>query len=41
MPSFLFRAACGLCLFLVIVAAKWATFDRFGSPMPDWDQWDA
>jgi hypothetical protein len=40
-PSFLFRAACGLCLFLVIVAAKWATFDRFGSPMPDWDQWDA
>ncbi|MFZ9745234.1 MAG: hypothetical protein ACO3G4_01220 [Opitutaceae bacterium] len=41
MPSSLFRAACGVCLFLVIVAAKWATFDRFGSPMPDWDQWDA
>jgi hypothetical protein len=40
LPS-LFRAACGVCLFLVIVAAKWATFDRFGSPMPDWDQWDA
>ena len=39
-PS-LFRAAFGVCLFLVIVAAKWATFDRFGSPMPDWDQWDA
>ncbi|PAW82578.1 MAG: hypothetical protein B9S27_02885 [Opitutia bacterium Tous-C8FEB] len=41
MPPSLFRAACGVCLFLVIVAAKWATFDRFGSPMPDWDQWDA
>jgi len=39
-PS-LFRAAYGVCLFLVIIAAKWATFDRFGSPMPDWDQWDA
>ncbi len=39
-PS-LFRAACGVCLFVVVVAAKWATFERFGSPMPDWDQWDA
>ena len=29
------------CLFLLIVAAKWTTFDRYGSPMPDWDQWDA
>jgi hypothetical protein len=29
------------CLFLLILSAKWATFDRFGSPMPDWDQWDA
>ena len=29
------------CLFLLIVGAKWATFDRYGSPMPDWDQWDA
>jgi hypothetical protein len=28
-------------LFALIVGAKWATFDRFGSPMPDWDQWDA
>lgn len=41
MPPSLFRAAFGVCLFLVVVAAKWATFDRFGSPMPDWDQWDA
>jgi len=30
-----------VCLFLLIVGAKWATFDRYGSPMPDWDQWDA
>lgn len=29
------------CLFLVILGAKWATFGRYGSPMPDWDQWDA
>src|SRR5688572_12062879 len=20
---------------------KWATFYHYGSPMPDWDQWDA
>ncbi len=30
-----------VCLFALIVGAKWATFDRYGSPMPDWDQWDA
>ncbi len=24
-----------------MLSAKWATFDRYGSPMPDWDQWDA
>lgn len=29
------------CLFLIVLGAKWATFDRYGSPMPDWDQWDA
>jgi hypothetical protein len=34
-------SALSACLFLLIVAAKWATFDRYGSPMPDWDQWDA
>ena len=33
--------ALSACLFVLIVAAKWATFDRYGSPMPDWDQWDA
>lgn len=36
-----FRAAFALCLFLLILTAKWATFDRYGSAMPDWDQWDA
>jgi MFS family permease len=40
-PPRAFTTAFAVCLFLVIVAAKWATFDRFGSPMPDWDQWDA
>jgi hypothetical protein len=33
--------ALSTCLFVLIVAAKWATFDKYGSPMPDWDQWDA
>ncbi len=33
--------ALAFCLFALIVGAKWSTFDRFGSPMPDWDQWDA
>lgn len=35
------NVALSVGLFLVIVGAKWATFDRYGSPMPDWDQWDA
>ncbi len=39
-PSFL-TAALALCLFGAVVGLKWATFDRFGSAMPDWDQWDA
>lgn len=29
------------CLFCIVLGLKWATFDRFGSAMPDWDQWDA
>ena len=29
------------CLFCVVLGLKWATFERFGSAMPDWDQWDA
>ncbi len=33
--------ALATCLFLLILGAKWATFERYGSPMPDWDQWDA
>ncbi|MES2693433.1 MAG: hypothetical protein V4773_08170 [Verrucomicrobiota bacterium] len=34
-------AAFAACLFVLILTAKWATFDRYGSAMPDWDQWDA
>lgn len=41
MPSRALTAAFAACLFSLIVTAKWATFDRYGSPMPDWDQWDA
>lgn len=41
MPARLANAAFATCLFLLILGAKWATFDRFGSAMPDWDQWDA
>ena len=37
----LLSAAFAVCLFLLIVGGKWATFDRYGSAMPDWDQWDA
>ncbi len=39
--SALLTAAYATLLFLIIVGSKWAQFDRFGSPMPDWDQWDA
>lgn len=41
MPPRLLTAALAACLFTLIVAAKWTVFERFGSPMPDWDQWDA
>ena len=41
MPKRALTAALAACLFLLIVGAKWGTFDRYGSPMPDWDQWDA
>ncbi len=39
-PSFL-TAVYAACLFCVVLGLKWATFNRFGSAMPDWDQWDA
>ncbi len=41
MSSRTLTAAFAACLFLLIVTAKWATYDRYGSAMPDWDQWDA
>jgi hypothetical protein len=28
-------------LFFIVVGAHWAAFDRFGSDIPNWDQWDA
>ncbi|MEO6244582.1 MAG: hypothetical protein ABIQ12_04025 [Opitutaceae bacterium] len=37
----LLAPAFAVCLFLLVTGVKWATFDRFGSAMPDWDQWDA
>lgn len=30
-----------LALFVLVLGANWAVFDRYGSDMPDWDQWDA
>src|SRR5687767_5166581 len=41
MPKSVLSVGLATCLFLLIVAAIWAIFDRYGSPMPDWDQWDA
>ena len=41
LPPTTLIAAFAACLFCVVVGLKWATFDRFGSAMPDWDQWDA
>ncbi len=37
----LLTAVYAACLFCVVLGLKWATFDRYGSAMPDWDQWDA
>ena len=41
MPHRILTTAFAVCLFTLVVAAKWATFGKYGSPMPDWDQWDA
>ena len=29
------------CLFFIVVGAHWAAFEKFGSDIPNWDQWDA
>ncbi len=34
-------AAIAACLFLLVLGAKWTVVDRFGSDIPNWDQWDA
>jgi len=33
--------ALSLCLFGLIVGARWALFNRYGTDVPQWDQWDA
>lgn len=37
----LIHTALAVALFGIILGAKWMTIDRFGSAMPDADQWDA
>lgn len=37
----LLTAALACCLFFIVAGLKWAIVARFGSAMPDWDQWDA
>lgn len=37
----LLPAAFGACLFAFILGARWAVCDRFGTDLPEWDQWDA
>lgn len=34
-------AGVAVSLFFVVLGMKWAVIDRFGSELPDWDQWDA
>lgn len=33
--------ALGVALLFTVLGTNWAFFDRYGSDMPDWDQWDA
>jgi hypothetical protein len=37
----LISAGFALALFGIVLGGKWATIDRFGTDMPDWDQWDS
>ena len=39
--SRLLPVAFAIALFFLVLGAKWAVFDRFGSDLPNWDQWDA
>jgi hypothetical protein len=29
------------CLFAIVVGARWGVLNRFGTDLPQWDQWDA
>jgi hypothetical protein len=37
----LLRFGLSLSLFLIVLGANWATSERYGSDLPDMDQWDA
>jgi hypothetical protein len=37
----LLRVGFSLALFAFVLGARWAVVDRFGSDLPEWDQWDA
>ena len=39
--AFPVRAALLVCLVAFVLGARWAVIDRFGSDLPEWDQWDA
>lgn len=40
-PRPLLSAGLALSLFFIVTGANWAALDRFGSDLPNWDQWDA
>ena len=35
------RAGLLACLVTFVLGARWAVVDRFGTDLPNWDQWDA
>jgi hypothetical protein len=35
------RIALLACLFAIVVGGRWAVINRFGTDVPQWDQWDA
>jgi len=41
LPPRLSRIALLVCLFAIVVGGRWAVINRFGTDLPQWDQWDA
>jgi len=37
----LLRVGFSVAIFAFVLGARWAVVDRFGSDLPEWDQWDA